>query len=267
MSRRTTKSSLKNFLLVTVTVVGVGYFIIDYFPQFKRQDNAQISHDLNEEKIKELARVVAKEVVEDFIRDHPEEIISSVEAMQKKKFEERAQQVSSLIKQNLPALQNKATGAVQGQVNNPKHIIVHFYDYNCGYCKSAADMIKKVAENHKNVLIIFRDLPILGPNSIQLAKIAGGVKKYKPENYAKFYYELFEQADKSADNIKALAVNFGVDKQQLEEYLTSSEAQNYVNLNQEIAKKVQVMGTPFIVVNDHVYHNPLSYDAIKSELK
>ena len=43
--------------------------------------------------------------------------------------------------------------------------VVEFFDYRCGYCKRAESAVTKVLAAHPEVRFIFKEFPILGPES------------------------------------------------------------------------------------------------------
>ena len=58
--------------------------------------------------------------------------------------------------------------------------LVEFFDYSCGYCKRAlADKLELLKTDPK-LRLVLKDLPILGPNSVDAARIAIAVRMQDP---------------------------------------------------------------------------------------
>lgn len=82
--------------------------------------------------------------------------------------------------------------------------IVEFFDYNCPYCRQAnADLRKLIGEDRK-VRVVLVQYAILGPSSIEAARVALAVAKLKPEAFAAFHERLFAHRGR-IDGAAALA--------------------------------------------------------------
>lgn len=82
--------------------------------------------------------------------------------------------------------------------------IIEFFDYNCPYCRQAnADLHQLIGED-RNVRIIRVHYAILGPSSIEAARVALAVAKLKPEAFAAFHERLFSRRGR-IDGAAALA--------------------------------------------------------------
>jgi len=57
-------------------------------------------------------------------------------------------------------------GAANGDV-----VIVEFFDFRCPYCKSTAPMLEQLLRRDRHVKIVFKSLPVLGPDSVYAAHL------------------------------------------------------------------------------------------------
>ncbi len=80
-----------------------------------------------------------------------------------------------------------AVRAVAGDLfNSPRQVtigpaqaavsVVEFFDYNCGFCRRAADDKRVILEAHPDVRYVLKELPILGPGSLEAAQVAVAVR-------------------------------------------------------------------------------------------
>jgi len=58
--------------------------------------------------------------------------------------------------------------------------LVEFFDYQCGYCKQVAGSLIKLIENDKKLRVVWKELPILGPNSRFAATAAMALRAPSP---------------------------------------------------------------------------------------
>ena len=56
-------------------------------------------------------------------------------------------------------------------------IVYEFFDYNCGYCKSAFNTVIKALDYDKNTKLVLKELPILSQTSINASFFALAAKK------------------------------------------------------------------------------------------
>ena len=122
---------------------------------------------VSEKFTKEQSEQVEK-IIHDYIVKHPDLIMKSVDDFQRASMEQKQQ---GAIKQNRAALFDDDKSPFMG---NPAGdvTIIEFFDYNCHYCKQVFPEIKSLTETDKNLKVIFKDFPILGPTSEVAAKWA-----------------------------------------------------------------------------------------------
>jgi protein-disulfide isomerase len=56
-------------------------------------------------------------------------------------------------------------GNPQGRV-----VLVEFFDVRCGYCKQLHPTMEQLVQRERDVRVVLKDLPILGPNSVIAAR-------------------------------------------------------------------------------------------------
>jgi protein-disulfide isomerase len=49
--------------------------------------------------------------------------------------------------------------------------LVEFFDYNCPYCRRVESAVRKTMGD-ANLRVVFKEFPVLGPNSVAAAKAA-----------------------------------------------------------------------------------------------
>ena len=66
------------------------------------------------------------------------------------------------------------TSSHQVVLGNPqgKVTLVEFFDYNCTYCRRAEADMKKLIAGDPNLRIVLKQFPVLGPGSVEAAKVA-----------------------------------------------------------------------------------------------
>ncbi|WP_245620123.1 DsbA family protein [Phenylobacterium immobile] len=124
------------------------------------------------------------EKVRAYLMAHPEVIREAVQKLSEKERMAEAQQSGELIEKHRTALERDPRDFVA----NPdgKITVVEFFDYRCGFCKTAApEIIALIAEN-PDVRFVFKEFPIFGEVSDTAARVsltpqvkAKGLEVYK----------------------------------------------------------------------------------------
>ena len=137
--------------------------------------------------------------------------------------------------------------------------IVEFFDYNCGYCKRAAEPVNALQERYspENVRIIFKEFPILSPGSRVAARYALAAAELGNEQYRKVHDVLMAAASLDDDSsVKSALMKAGIDIRPIEEKLLDEEVtasiEKQLQENYELAHNLGIGGTPSFVVGDQL---------------
>ena len=123
---------------------------------------------------KPLSRDDVRQIVRDFIMDNPEVIQESFEKKQRREEEDRIKKASENIGKKKSELYGDKLSPVVGK---GKKEIVYFFDYNCHYCVGASSTLKEILGSNKEIKVIFKEMPMLGPTSEVAARYAAAFYK------------------------------------------------------------------------------------------
>ena len=103
-------------------------------------------------------------IVREYILENPEIITEAIERLREKQRLAEAQADKAILASSKEDLFNDPGAPVGG---NPKGdvTVVEFFDYQCGYCKRVFPAFMDVVQADKNLRVIWKELPILGPVS------------------------------------------------------------------------------------------------------
>ena len=186
--------------------------------------------------------------IHDYILNHPEVLVESLEAMQRKKIEESNKQTVDYLLQNKSNIENDGLPPVFGNKDGDITVVV-FYDYNCSFCKQANLITNEILESDTGVKIILRPLPILGGTSMYATKVALAVHKISEEKFPLIHNEMMKMKPITEDGIKALLVANQIDYQIVENEINSFAIKELVAKNFDLAKNLGIKGAPSYVVN------------------
>ena len=155
-------------------------------------------------------------------------------------------------------------GNPQGDVT-----LVEFFDYNCGFCKRALPDMLALLKDDPKLKIVLKEFPILGPDSLEAARVAVAVRMQDPggQKYIAFHQELLGRAG-PASKEKALAVARaqGLDMLKLEKDMASDEVGATLKEDVQLASAVGITGTPGYVIGKDVVLGAIGIAGLKRQI-
>ena len=146
---------------------------------------------------------------------------------------------------------------------------VEFFDYNCGYCKRAMDDMLTLMKSDTNLKVVLKEFPVLGPGSVEAAKVAVAVRMQDPsgKKYLEFHQKLLGGRGQ-ADNSRALAVakDIGLDMDRLQKDLKSPEIEKTLQQDMKLAEALGLNGTPSYVIGDTVVVGAIGLKGLKENI-
>lgn len=261
MSRytRPTKSPIK-LVLFMLLIVGIAYILKDSLLNVSNKvtSNAGITED--------SVREIVRSEIEKIFEERPELIVSSIKKFQQNEMEKESQESNEAVQKHVSDLHNIKSFPGFGAIN-PKDYIVQFFDYNCGYCQRSAEVLKEYVDKNMGTRVILIDFPILGDNSVNLAKVAAAVYKLKPQVYSNFYFKLINESHKNIETAKSIALSLGINQDDLEDVLKSTYPDTYLSKSRTLGMDIKVRGTPFIIINGKVFNQGLDVESIDNFIK
>ena len=126
-------------------------------------------------------------IIKDYLLNNPEVLRDALDVLEKRQSAEEVTKQKVVIASNAKLIFESPRGPSFG---NPKGdvTLVEFFDYNCGYCKHAMGDVMRLAKDDPNLKVVFKELPVLGPGSLEAAKVAVAVRMQdKNSKYVEFH--------------------------------------------------------------------------------
>lgn len=197
-------------------------------------------------------QVRTEAVVRDYILGHPEII-------QQAALKLRDRELGKVVTANHAAFETPYAGAFAG---NPKGdvTLVEFFDYACGYCRASVPVIDRLVREDKLLRVVYRELPVLGPNS-EAAAYASLAAARQPGKYNGFHHALFAAGRPEPETLARVAGASGV---AIGAQVPGARAE--IGKNLALAGAIGVQGTPGFIVGDRVFTGAVGYDVLKSAI-
>jgi protein-disulfide isomerase len=221
-----------------------------------------IDPDKSVSDVKDVEQVVAK-----WIEANPQAIINSVQNMQKKMMEDQMKNAQKNIGQKQNELYNDANSP-QYAPDNFDVSVVEFYDYGCGYCKKAQAIVDDLIKADPKVRIIYKDFPILGEPSQEMARVSIAVNIIAPNSFRKFHDALMKTNDRGKQAALKAAKSAGVDTKKIEETLKSEKdkIEKILQDNLTLGSSIGINGTPGFVIGEELIPGAMDVNVFKEKI-
>lgn len=205
------------------------------------------------------------DIVEEYILDNPQIIIDSLNNYQKQAQEQMMEQANQAVADEIEEIENDPRSPIYG---NPdaEVVLVEFFDYLCGYCKRAFNDLKKIADKNKDIKIVFKEFPILGPNSTIASKAGLAVNKIAPEKYMAFHEAAMENRISGESSIEKIISELGLNWEKVQASMESAEVNIALQKNRDLANKLGIRGTPAFVIGGKLHRGAIGFDAMQEAI-
>lgn len=144
-------------------------------------------------------------------------------------------------------------------------VLVEFTDYACEPCRASAAAVKHTLEAHRELRAALYLLPTSGDLSEYAARVAFAGYRQNPERFPLLHDRLLSIAGPltSAAILRA-AEDAGLDTDQIEVDLRSSEVRQYVARARQFAQDLHVAGVPYFLLDGRMLAGGVSESKLRS---
>ena len=203
-----------------------------------------------------------EQVVEQYIRAHPEVIEQTLQALQAKREAEERERVRNLIATKQTELLNDPNSPVSGNLEGDV-TVVEFFDYRCGYCKRVAGAVTQLQKDDPNVRVVYKDFPILGEAS-ELAARAALASKTQGKHLAFHEALLASKHELTRETVFMIAGEIGLDTERLNRDMQAPPIQATIERNRTLARELGINGTPGFIVGTELVPGALDLNDLKN---
>jgi protein-disulfide isomerase len=224
-----------------------------------------VSEMLAEETVAEIDPAQLNPLIENYLLGDPKILQRMSEALDVAQRAEQEESTRVAMAGFRDAIFNSPDDVVLG---NPEGdvTIVEFFDYNCGYCRSALpDMATLLAED-PNLKVILKEFPILSNESIDAARVAVLVGQ-SDVDYWQFHEALFSSRGK-VDKAVALnaAADLGLSPVDLELRMGEEQVAQSIQGSYQIAEALGITGTPTYIIGEEVIPGAIGADELRARI-
>jgi protein-disulfide isomerase len=209
-----------------------------------------------------LTREQIEGIVREYLLQNPDIIVQALEAYEARQKEAlRASQREALAAHQEQLLRDPdapVMGNPSGDVT-----LVEFFDYRCPYCKQVTPALTQLLKDDRNLRLVLKELPILGPDSLLAARAA--LAANAQGKYAAMHTALLSHRGNFDDaTITRIATAAGLDVARLKADMAKPEITAMIDRNRTLARALSVTGTPAFIIGDRVVPGAANVETLRA---
>lgn len=197
-------------------------------------------------------RATTERVIHDYLLNNPEILPQAMQRLQ-------ATQAAATVNRLRTRIERPFSGAWAGAADGDVTLTV-FTDYACTFCRASVPDIDRLLREDRKLKVVFRELPILSPESEPAARLA--LAAARRGRYMPMHRALFQTGTPDADARRDAAITLDVanDATMLGDAAITRELDG----NLALARELGFDGTPSWVVGDRLLTGAVGYDQLRA---
>jgi protein-disulfide isomerase len=203
--------------------------------------------------------------VRDYLMGHPDVIVQAVNQLEARERANEETEVQKVVQARADEVFRDPASPTSGNLNGDV-TLVEFFDYNCPYCRQMAPIMAKVEEADPQLRVVYKEFPILGPNSTFAARAA--LAAHKQAKYVAFHRALYQvrgAVDLSKTMEAARAV--GLDVERLKADMEDPAIKAAIEKNLALAQVLRINGTPGFVIGDQILRGATDLNTLQAWIR
>ena len=203
-------------------------------------------------------------IIRDYLLSHPEILQEMSQTLEQKQKQAEEEQRKVGLVQNANQIFRDKSDYVAGNPNG-NVTMVEFFDYNCPWCKKDFPDVMALLDEDKELKLVFKEFPILGPDSEYAAKAA--IAAGKQGKYLKMHMALYRYEGRvTQEAVDEIASSQGLDMDQLKKDMDDPETAEIIARNRDLAQSLAINGTPAFIINDQLLPGYLPKDELANAI-
>lgn len=202
-----------------------------------------------------------QQLIHDYLLQNPKVFAAALRNLQQEMAREKQATAQGMVVAKQHDLVADPTSPIGG---NPQGdvTIVEFFDYRCPYCKAVEPSVEALLEEDAKLRIVYKEYPILGRASVYAAKVALAAQK---QGKYTLFHDAMMGTKGAIDEATVLGVAHlaGLDLDRVKSDISDPEFDAIIRRNYELARALNIGGTPGFVIANAVADGAADLDALK----
>lgn len=205
----------------------------------------------------EIVRILREAMVAD-----PSILRDAIASLQEEETRAEAAARSAALAQAGPSLERDPADPSVGPAD-ARVTVVEFFDFRCPYCRQMVPRIEELLRAERDVRVVYKDVPILGPNSVVLSRAA--LAAHLQGRYEAMHEALFAlrgNPDEAA--LRRAARDARVDFDRMVRDMEGPEVTARIEANLAAARALGVRGTPAYVIGGRIVPGAVPVEQLRA---
>ncbi len=189
-----------------------------------------------------------EKIVGDYLKKNPDVIMNSFQEAMAQQQKEAVAKMEKAVAENKDKIFKDAATPILGNSQGTQSLVV-FTDPYCGYCIKFHKELITLLNTNKDVKVIIKDIPIMGPDSVMAIKAMLAAKEQGKYNQLQNAIYSSEKHLTKKQLIK-IASSLGIDTKKLEADMNNKAIQTQIDQTLALSKALEINGTPTLIVGE-----------------
>ncbi len=246
----------KNLIkIIGIFLITFSFFSCSFLSKADTQTETQIDPNLEAQVLQ-------------IIRNNPETILESVQNYQQRQIEQQEQEKQSLLDKMKTDPQSFIKESPVFGSASAKLVMFEFSDFQCPYCARGAATLKQFMDKHSNeIRLVYKHFPLteIHPQATPSAKASWAAMKQG--KFWEYHYALFSNQNRLGEDLYTeIAQSLNLNLEKFNSDRNSTNAQTAIDQDLEIARQLELSGTPTFVLNGELFSGALSLENFEAKL-
>lgn len=220
----------------------------------------------SKEPAPELATALPKDEFErrvrDYVLNNPEVIMEAARRFEQRQRAAEESEATTALKERAQELLRDRDTPVGGNPDGDVSL-VEFFDYNCPYCRQVTPIMAEAETANPKLRVVYKEFPILGPNSTFSAKAALAV--HRQGKYVAFHKEMMlDRGVANEAKVLRIATKIGVDVERMKSDMNDPAIAAMIERNLTLAQALRINGTPSFVIGGQIVRGAIDLKTLQS---
>lgn len=206
-------------------------------------------------------------IIKEYLLKNPEVLQEAIGELERRQADAQREDQKAALAAVGSTLATSAAGSVIGNPTGDV-TLVEFFDYNCPYCKRALTDLRALIKGDPKLRVVLRDLPVLGPDSVEAAKAALAAKlQLSGDKLLEYHGRLLETRGRvGGERGIAVAKEMGLDVVRLQRDMAGPEVAAVMAENAAVSEKLSLTGTPAFVIGHEIISGAVGVDPLRQAI-
>src|SRR5438552_1810834 len=206
-------------------------------------------------------RKAIESIIHDYLTKNPDVLLEALQAAEDKMKgdakDKAAQALSTRRREIFEDPDTPVAGNPNGDVS-----LVEFFDYRCPYCKQVEPSLEALLGEDRQLRLVYKEFPVLGPESVTASKAALAARKQgKYDAFHRAMMTIKGQINDTA--VYKTAESVGVDVDRLKRDMAAPEIARALKANTELADALDIRGSSGLIAGNEIVPGAIDLASLK----